>query len=189
MLDVFTERDKACKWSDQRARATDIHAEKQLSVILGKLWEQYRRRNVTDELTGYHAHQKRAPLKQGREKISNGIDPCHIPRKDEEKHEGQKQRIINHSQCPSIHYEQRRGNDDKPYPIRNQAENDYDREREKNQIDNGFCGAQIDFCILYLKRLGAHEYDAAQGNECDRNDKRQRHYRHKLARGNIEFSV
>ena len=166
-----------------------IHADEQLGVVTGKLREQDRRGHVTDALAGKHADEQGVLFKQSREDHSHALDARHIARKDKEKHEGQKERIIHLCKRRAVCKEQNGGNDDESDPIGNAAEYDRDRENEKREIKHGARGGKLYFLSLKLKRIRLDEDHTAERNQRDRDNKGRRHYRHKLARGDIELGV
>lgn len=186
---VFAESNQARKRCDERARAADIHTEEQLTVIFRKLREQNRRGYVADELTGKRAEDERILLQKDLKHCSYQGDARHIPCENEERAKGEQKRIIHLFQRIAVHKEKDDGHDHKTDLIRDHAENDDDGEREKHEIHERT--HTRNFCLLFadLKRFFFHENEAARGDDCDGDGKRQSHDAHKFARGDIESGI
>ena len=92
---VRTKCNKTGKRGNESSRASDIYAEKQLAVIIGKLREQYCRGDVAYNLAGDGADQKGAAFQKCGEEVAYGIYPSHISGENKEEHKGQKQAVVN----------------------------------------------------------------------------------------------
>ena len=110
MANILAQGDKTCKGWNERADTADVDADKQLSVVTCKLWEQNCAWHVTDNLTGKGRENERVFLQKEAEKVLYRIYPCHISRKNEEENEGEEQRIVNLGKRASVHKNQHKRN-------------------------------------------------------------------------------
>ena len=109
MTNIFTEGDKARKWGYQSTDTADVYAKQKLSVIIGKLREEYCRRHVAYQLAGKRADKKSSAFQKRREKLSDSVYSCHVSWENKEENEGQKKTVIDVQKSASIHKEKHRG--------------------------------------------------------------------------------
>ena len=186
---IFAESDKAGKRSDKRADAADIDTDEQVGIIIRKLRKQYRRRDIADALAREHGEKKSALLHEHREKLAHCAYTSHISRENKKENKCEKQRIIDGGKRLSVREKEHRGDDDKPYPIRNPTENYRYRQCEKAEIKRRSRGRQLILAIRYIERLRLYKYDTAESYQRYRKHKRRCHYRYEFAVRDIEFRI
>ena len=189
MLCIFAEGDQAGKGGNEGTRTADIHTEKKLTVVIGKLREKDGTGDVADDLAGERADKERIFFKQPLEKCLDQGNSCHISRKHEECAEGKKQRVIDLFQCVAVKEHKRERHEDKTDLIGDHAKDDDHREREERKIDRRAAAIDDNVVILDRQGLGLDENETAGGDDRDGNREGQRHNAHEFAGGDIELGI
>ena len=138
MRDVLAEGDQTGKRCDQGARAADVDAEQQLTVIIGELGEQNGTGNVADALAGQGTEQKNTLVQKNREHRTYALHASHVACKNEKADEGQEQGIVNLAQRFTIGKQEDDGNEDQTDPVRDGTEDDGDGENEQSKVERRF---------------------------------------------------
>jgi len=188
VADVFPECDQAGKGCNEGSHTADVDTEEKIRVILCKLGEKNGGRNIADELAGQDADKKRALVKQYGKEIPDDVDPCHIAGENKEKYKSEKEGVVHHFQRLAVKKEQCRRDHNKTDPVRNAAENNGNRQSEKQKINGGACRGEFDFFIRDFQRLCFDE-ETADCDQGDGDEKGRRHDLHEFQIRDVEFGV
>ena len=186
---VFAERDEACEGGDERPDAADIHAHEELAPVFGEVREQDRRGDVADELAGEGREEHDVLVEKRAEGVSHDVEPRRIPRKDEEEHEGEEERIVDRGDGVPVEDEQRYGDDEKPGGVGDRPEDHQHGHEEEDGIENAAGFIEPDRLVGYRERLRLHEDQAGRRDEQHGEAERGKHRPGERARRDVEAGV
>ena len=153
-----------------------------MPIVGREAGQEHRRGNVTDDLAGRRTHQKRRERDERAERVADGGYAREIARKDKEGAKSEQQSVIHEQKAFRFGDQQRRGDDDKPYPIGENAEDYHYREDKEREIEDHAPKWRRGLRRrLQLDRFGLHE-KAGHGDEHERHGEGDRHYLEKFAR-------
>ena len=177
---VVAECDQAGKRRDQSTCTADIYPQEKLPVVIRKTGKQDRRGDITDDLAGTDAHQESAFAKEAADKFLNGGDPGHVARENKEKRKRGKKSPVNFGKRFFVRKEKNCRNDDQADPIRDQAENDQERECEKRQIQSSPRLVEFSSGVIFDLKFRTRHEKTKYGQKHDGKHKWREHDRHKL---------
>ncbi len=189
MCGVFAKGDQAGKRCDQGARAADVYAQKECGIVGRKLGEENGRGDVADDLTGERTDQESVLFQQTGKQIADRGNTRHIAREDKKADKCQQQGVIHSLECLAIHKQKHQRNDDQADLIGDHTKDDHNGECKERKVDQGALGVQSIGTLLSNGKALFGQKQTANGDQCDRSQKRDQHDGHKLARGNVEFGI